>query len=85
MTTDLSEAQARSIQALEGLHPHGRAAFVRLQEELRHGYAAGYSKTRFLAFEGFRHPARQEALYQSGANVTKVRGWYSCHNYGVVS
>lgn len=65
------------------LSPFCKVQFLQLGEYLHESWKRNKTKTRFVAFEGFRHPARQRSLYQSGRNVTRADAFYSAHNYGL--
>lgn len=65
------------------LSPFCKVQFVQLAHYLHEAWKRNKTKTRFVAFEGFRHPAKQSSLYNSGRGVTKVDAFYSAHQYGL--
>lgn len=65
------------------LHPQAIDQFRQLALFLRDGYRSGKSKTHFIAFDGWRSPAKQQALYHQTPPVTKVKPFESAHQYGL--
>lgn len=75
-------------QSFLDLHPVCRGAFCLLQVRLLEAWARGAIGNRFLAFEGYRTPDRQDQLYgqgrtKPGQKVTKARAWESAHQFGL--
>ncbi|MNW50982.1 Peptidoglycan L-alanyl-D-glutamate endopeptidase CwlK precursor [compost metagenome] len=82
MALTLDQVKAKSASKLTGLHPVMRQATERLIER---SFARGVP---ILITQGLRTIAEQDALYAQGRNkpgqiVTKAKGGYSNHNFGV--
>lgn len=75
--------QPYNIELLTLLHPQASHQFIQLQVHLVQMHRAGKTPTLFLAHSGYRDPAKQNVLYDSGRGVTKVKAFESAHQYGL--
>lgn len=64
-------------RSIADLHPLMRQPVLNVLADLK---SAGLP---FELFEGYRSPARQDALFNQRPRVTSARGWESAHQYGL--
>lgn len=67
------------------MHPKVRGKFIELAKALEHGFKQGATRTRFLPFETWRSPARQNYLYAQPERITNAEAWESDHQYGIAA
>lgn len=77
------KAMERTVD-LSVLHPVARDAFIELAADLEQQFESGRVAHKFVVFESYRSPVRQNELYnQTNPRVTQVRAWGSSHQFGL--
>lgn len=69
-----------TMRLLRDLHPHCRAAFQVLTEDLKRAYENHQTTTLFRPVEGCRAPVQQREALARG--LDHVAEWHSAHQYG---